>query len=48
MLISHLEGGREHPKSIDYGKVDTSTSTGFNLASLVVVLMLAALYIVWW
>ena len=48
MLISHLEGGREHPKSIDYSKVDTSTSTGFNLASLVVVLMLAALYIVWW
>jgi SSS family solute:Na+ symporter len=48
MLISRLEGGREHPKSIDYGKVDTSTSTGFNLASLVVVLMLAALYIVWW
>ena len=48
MLISRLEGGREHPKSIDYSKVDTSTSTGFNLASLVVVLMLAALYIVWW
>ncbi len=48
MLISLLEGGRDHKDAIDYSEVDISTSTGFNLASLVIVLMLAALYIAWW
>jgi len=48
MLISHFEGGREHPKAVDYSQVDTRTSAGFNLASLVIILMLAGLYIVWW
>ncbi len=48
ILISSMEGGAEHPKSIDYKAVDTSTSTGFNLASLVLILMLAGLYITWW
>ena len=28
--------------------IDTSTSSGFNLASLVIILMLAGLYIAWW
>jgi SSS family solute:Na+ symporter len=48
ILISTTEGGGEHPKSIDYKAVDTSTSAGFNLASLVLILMLAGLYITWW
>jgi SSS family solute:Na+ symporter len=48
VLISKMEHGGEHPKAVDYKSVDTSTSTGFNLASLVVILMLAALYTVWW
>jgi SSS family solute:Na+ symporter len=48
ILISRTEGGGEHPKAIDYRAVDTSTSRGFNLASLVLVLMLAGLYITWW
>jgi SSS family solute:Na+ symporter len=48
MLISIMEGGRDHEDAIDYGEVDISTSAGFNLASLVIVLMLAALYITWW
>ncbi len=48
MLISRLEGGRPHPKAIDYSAVDTHTTAGFNWSSLIVVLMLAALYIVWW
>jgi len=33
---------------VDYKAVDISTSTGFNLASLVLILMLAGLYTVWW
>jgi len=48
ILISKMEHGGEHPKAVDYKAVDISTSTGFNLASLVLILMLAALYTVWW
>ena len=48
MLISAWEKGGEHPDAIDYKAVDTSTSMGFNLASLVVILMLTGLYTVWW
>ena len=48
MLVSKLERASVPDNAIDYQAVDTSTSTGFNLASLVVVLMLAAIYVVWW
>jgi len=48
MLVSKLEGGGEHPKAIDYKAVDTSTSSGFNWASVVIVLMLTGLYATWW
>ena len=48
MLISIMEGGKEQADAIDYKAVDISTSSGFNLASLVILLMLAALYITWW
>jgi len=48
MLISGWEHGGEHPDAIDYSSVDTHTSAGFNLASLVIVLMLVGLYTVWW
>jgi SSS family solute:Na+ symporter len=48
MLISKWEGGGEHPRAVDYRAVDTRTSAGFNLASLIPILMLAGLYITWW
>ncbi len=48
MLTSHLQGGNAHPHAIDYKAIDTSTSTGFNWASLAIVLILAGLYISWW
>ncbi|MGI9271898.1 MAG: sodium/sugar symporter [Woeseiaceae bacterium] len=48
MLVSQLEGKGESDKAIDYKSVDTSTSTGFNWASLVIVLMLTGLYATWW
>ena len=48
MLISRLQGDEDSPYAVDYKAVDTSTSKGFNWASLVIVLMLAGLYITWW
>jgi SSS family solute:Na+ symporter len=48
ILVSNLEGKGEHPDAIEYSGIDTSTSSGFNLASLVIILMLAGLYIAWW
>jgi hypothetical protein len=36
------------PPAIDYEELATSTSRVFNLAALVIVLMLTALYIAWW
>jgi SSS family solute:Na+ symporter len=48
MLISRLQGDEDSPYAVDYKAVDTSTSAGFNWASLAIVLMLAGLYITWW
>ena len=48
MLISRWGHGEEHPGAIDYKTVDTSTSSGFNLAAVVITLMLAGLYTIWW
>lgn len=48
MLVSRLEGKGEHPGAINYASVDTSTSRGFNWATLVVVLMLTGIYATWW
>ena len=48
MLISIAQGAGTQAGAIRYNEVDTSTSTSFNLASLVIVLMLIALYATWW
>ncbi len=48
MLVSQLESKGDHPHAIDYAAVDTSTSTGFNWATLVIILMLTGLYATWW
>ncbi len=48
VIVSRIQGPEEHPDSIDYKEVDTHTSGGFNLAALVVFLMLVALYATWW
>jgi len=48
VLVSRSGGAEDQPGAIDYKAVDTSTSQGFNLASLVIVLMLAGLYMAWW
>ena len=48
MLVSHWQGKEAHPEAINYKDVDTSTTAGFNISAVVVVLMLAGLYITWW
>ena len=48
MLVSRLAGPADHPDAIDHAAIDTSTSTGFNLASLSIVVLLVALYATWW
>jgi SSS family solute:Na+ symporter len=48
IAVSALQGAEEHPDAIDYADVDTSTTKGFNIAALVVVLMLTGLYATWW
>jgi len=53
MLISAVQARGSHEGAvqrgaIDYSLVDHSTSAGFNLGSVVIILMLAGLYTVWW
>jgi len=48
VLISLSQGREEHPDAIDYGEIDTHTTSGFNLGALIVVLMLVGLYVTWW
>jgi len=48
MLVSRMQGTEAHPDAIEYGEVDTSTSAGFNWATLVIILILMGLYATWW
>ena len=48
LTVSHFEGGVEQPGAIEYKDIDTTTSASFNLASAIIVLMLAGLYATWW
>jgi SSS family solute:Na+ symporter len=48
VVVSQLQGAEKHPKAINYKDVDTSTTGGFNIAALAVLLMLVGLYATWW
>jgi len=48
VAVSLLQKAERHPEAIEYADVDTTTSGGFNLASVIVILILAALYATWW
>ena len=46
--VSAIQGAEPHPDAIDYRDVDTSTTTGFNIAAAVILLTPGALYATWW
>jgi cytochrome c biogenesis protein ResB len=48
MLVSRIQGTAAHPDAINYNEVDTSTTAGFNWASVAIVLILTGLYATWW
>jgi len=48
IAVSAIQGAEVHPDAINYADVDTSTATGFNVAALVALAMLAGLYATWW
>ncbi|WP_250463373.1 sodium/sugar symporter [Microbulbifer litoralis] len=49
LLLGMLVAGKEKsPKAIHVGEVDYSTSSGFNISALCIVLILVALYYTWW
>ena len=48
VALSLLTGKGEHSKAIHLGEIDFSTAKSFNVATLGVVLILSALYIIWW
>jgi len=48
ILISILQKAGEQPGAVEFAEVDCSTSRGFNYASVIIALMLIALYATWW
>ncbi|MEM7431240.1 MAG: sodium/sugar symporter [Pseudomonadota bacterium] len=48
MAVSRIGGNEDHPKAIDYADVNTTTSAGFNWASVVIIIMLGGIYAAWW
>ena len=48
VFVSQMQGAEDHPDAIDYKEVDTHTTGGFNLAAVVIILMLVGLYATWW
>jgi SSS family solute:Na+ symporter len=48
VIVSKLQGAEAHPDAIAYEDVDTTTSSGYNIAALGIILMLTALYATWW
>jgi SSS family solute:Na+ symporter len=48
VIMSKIQGAESHPGAIAYEDVDTSTSSGFNICAVGIVLMLGALYATWW
>jgi SSS family solute:Na+ symporter len=48
VVITLLSGTHDQEKAVDLEEIDFSTTTGYNLASLGLVLVLIALYAAWW
>ena len=48
VIVSRIQGAETHSDAIAYEDVDTSTTSGFNIAAVGILLMLGALYATWW
>ncbi len=48
IVVSNIQGAEKHPDAIEYQDVDTRTTSGFNIAAVGIILLLAALYASWW
>jgi SSS family solute:Na+ symporter len=48
IVISIVQGNQRQPDAIDLDDIDFSTTRGFNIAGVMVALILAALYATWW
>jgi len=48
VIVSRVQGAENHPQAIAYKDVDTTTTSGFNIAAVAVCLMLVGLYATWW
>jgi solute:Na+ symporter, SSS family len=48
IVLSLVQTGREPALRVDLENIDYSTSTGFNVAALLVTAILIALYAIWW
>jgi len=48
IIVTLISGAREQENAIDLKGVTFSTTTGFNIAGIGVVLILIALYASWW
>ncbi|QJR81276.1 sodium/solute symporter [Alteromonas pelagimontana] len=48
VVISLMEGKGQHQHAIELGEIDFKTKSSFNVASLAVLMIVAAFYITWW
>ncbi len=48
IVISLIGGGKDQPKAVDLKGIQFTTGSSYNIAALGVVLILIALYAVWW
>ena len=46
--VSLAQATREPPLNVDLKNIDYSTSAGFNIAAVIIVVILIALYAPWW
>lgn len=48
VLVTYIGGAKDQAKGIEIGDISFKTTTGFNVAALGVLLVLAAIYTLWW
>ncbi len=48
VIVTYVAGAKDQPKGIEISDISFNTTTGFNVAALGVLLVLAAIYALWW